>query len=171
MDVKAALDFNDEADKNFGASKTLRTPAHRRMVFKFLRDQYPDCRFNRIYDASTDGWDALSFHRCCDKKGWTLTLVQTTADFIFSGFTAAEWDSSMFGIDKPDPASFLFSVNEACKYPITGGESNAIRCDSGYCASFGTGGWDMWISSDFNNNTSSGCRAIMPSFKLPAAIG
>ena len=75
MDVKAALDFNDEADKYFGASKTLRTPAHRRMVFKFVRDQYTQARFIRIYDASTDGWDAQSFHRCCDRKGWPLTLV------------------------------------------------------------------------------------------------
>jgi hypothetical protein len=78
----------------------------------------------------------------------------------------------MFGTDKHDPRSFLFSVNEGSKYPVTaGGESNAIRCDSGYCALFGTGGWDIWISSESNNNTSSGCRAIMPSFKLPAAKG
>ena len=75
MDVKAALNFNDEADKYFGASKTLRTPAHRRMVFKFVRDQYPQARFIRIYDASTDGWKDKDFHRRCDSKGWTLTIV------------------------------------------------------------------------------------------------
>ena len=165
MEVKAALDLNDEADKYFVASKTLRTPPHRRMVFKFVRDQFPQARFSRIYEASTDGWDAKSFHRCCDKKGWTLTIVKTTEEFIFGGFTTAEWESAIFGIsnpsewassifgtEKPDIHSFLFSVNEGSKYPNTGGDSHAIKCDSGYCASFGTGGWDLWIKSDSNNN-------------------
>jgi hypothetical protein len=184
LDVKAALDLNDEADKYFAASKTLTTPAHRRTVFKFVRDQFPQARFSRIYDASTDGWDAKSFHRCCDRQGWTLTLVKTTADFIFGGFTTAEWESvsfglskpsdwasSLFGTDKPDPRSFLFSVNEGAKYPNTGGDSNAIKCDSDYCAMFGTGGWDMWIKSDSNQNAESGCRASKPSFMLPPAMG
>jgi hypothetical protein len=91
------------------------------MVMKFVRDQYPQARFKRIYDASTDGWDAKDFHRCCDKKGWTLTIVETTKGFIFGGFTTAEWESS--GIYHPDPHSFLVSVNEGSKYPITGEDS------------------------------------------------
>jgi hypothetical protein len=63
------------------------------MVIKFVRDLYPQARFNRIYDAATDGWGAKDFHRCCDKRGWTLTIVETTKDFIFGGFTTAEWES------------------------------------------------------------------------------
>jgi hypothetical protein len=45
------------------------------MVMKFFRDQYSQARFRRIYDASTDGWDADDFHRCCDEKAWTLSIV------------------------------------------------------------------------------------------------
>jgi hypothetical protein len=60
------------------------------MVKKFVRDQYPQARFQRIYDATTDGWGADDFHRCCDDKGWTLTIVETTKDFIFGGFTTAD---------------------------------------------------------------------------------
>ena len=77
---------------------------------KFVRDQYPQARFQRIFDAATDGWKKSDFHRCCDKKGWTLTIVETTKNFIFGGFTTAEWESSGY-ITKPDPHSFLFSVN------------------------------------------------------------
>jgi hypothetical protein len=73
----------------FCDSKTLLTPAHQNMVIKFVRDQYPQSKFQKIYDAATDGWDAKDFHRCCDKKGWTLTIVKTTKDFIFGGFTTA----------------------------------------------------------------------------------
>jgi hypothetical protein len=81
------------------------------MVIKFVRDQYPMARFLRIYDASSNGWGAKEFHRKSDKKGWTLTIVETTNDFIFGGFTTAEWESPSPGIYKPCPHSFLFSVN------------------------------------------------------------
>jgi hypothetical protein len=90
----------DDSTKYFGDSKTLRTPAHRNIVMKFVRDQYPKAKFKRIYDATTDGWNADDFHRCCNKKRlnlfnniWTLSIVETTKDFIFGGFTTAEWES------------------------------------------------------------------------------
>jgi hypothetical protein len=86
--------------------------------------------FERIYDATNPahGWEAKDFHRCCDEKGWTLTIVETTDNFIFGGFTTAEWESPppLSFIDKPCPHSFLFSVNEGSKYPITEGGRNAI---------------------------------------------
>jgi hypothetical protein len=100
------------------------------MLIKFVRDQFPRARFQRIYDAETDGWKDKDFHRCCDLKGWTLTIVETTKDFIFGGFTTAEWES-LYHIGKPCPHSFLFSVNEGSKYPITSGETDAIICFSG----------------------------------------
>jgi len=113
------------------------------MVLNFVRDHYPQAIFLRIYDATTDGWKNTDFHRCCDKKGWSLIIVETTKDFIFGGFTTVEWKSPppSTGISKPDHLSFLFSVNEGSKYPITGEDAEAIGCNSGYCAAFGgTGG-------------------------------
>ena len=91
MQVLPVYNFEDESSTYFGDSKTLRTPAHKKMVIQFVRDQYPQAKFDRIYDAATDGWKAEDFHRCCDKKGWTLTIVETTKDYIFGGFTTAEW--------------------------------------------------------------------------------
>jgi hypothetical protein len=145
------------------------------MVMKFVRDQYPQARFKRIYDATTDGWGATDFHRCCDKgwnlfkKKWTLTIVETTKDFIFGGFTTAEWESSY--TSKPCAHSFLFSVNEGSKYPITSGDTEAIQCYSDWCPCFGAGGNELAILSDSNNNTSSYCEANGASYKLPAAKG
>jgi hypothetical protein len=142
------------------------------MVIKFVRDQFPRARFQRIYDAGTDGWNPKDFHRCCDKKGWTLTIVETTNDFIFGGFTTAEWETPEYGvIRKPDPHSFLFSVNEGSKYPITSGDRWGIICCSGACAVFGAFGNEIRIYSDSNNNTDSCCRANGDSFELPVAKG
>jgi hypothetical protein len=145
------------------------------MVLNFVRNHYPQAIFLRIYDATTDGWKNTDFHRCYDKKGWSLIIVETTKDFIFGGFTTAEWESPppSTGISKPDPLSFLFSVNEGSKYPITGDDAEAIGCNSGYCAAFGgTGGQrDLVIRSDSNSNSTSYCYANYDSFKLPPARG
>jgi hypothetical protein len=139
------------------------------MLIKFVRDQFPLARFQRIYDAVTDGWKAYDFHRCCDKKGWTLTIVETTKGFIFGGFTTAEWESPSPNsyIYKPCVHSFLFSVNEGSKYLIDSGDETAIVCHSGYCSWFGE--YELRIVSDSNNNTGSYCQANEPSFKLPPA--
>jgi hypothetical protein len=159
----------DDSLTIFGAPRTLLNPTHRNMVVEFIRDQFPRARFHKIYDAAYDGWKAKDFHRCCDKKGWTLTIVETTKDFIFGGFTTAEWESSWSDIRKPSPHSFLFSVNEGSKYSITSGDRDAIQCDSRYCALFGTSGNELVIHSDSNNNTESYCNANCDSYKLPAA--
>jgi hypothetical protein len=148
-------------------SNSLR-PGHQGMVNTFVKEQFPQAKFKKIYDASIDGWKNTDFHRCCDKKGWTLTIVETTKNFIFGGFTTAEWESS-YCISKPGPHSFLFSVNEGSKYPITSGDATAIECWSGVCARFGA--WELVIASDSTNNTGSWCKANGASFKLPAAKG
>jgi hypothetical protein len=102
-------------------------------------------------------------------KGWTLTIVETTMDFIFGGFTTAEWHTSE--TEKPSAHSFLFSVNEGSKYPITSGDTTAIVCCSGACAMFGAWGDELVIYSDSNINTRSYCSSNGASFKLPAGKG
>jgi hypothetical protein len=173
MKLQPSIPVGDDSEKYFGNSKTLLTLAHRKMVMKFVRDKYPQARFERIYDANTHGWEPYNFHDCCDKKGWTLTIVLTTDDFIFGGFTTAEWESppDVDNIYKRDSHSFLFSVNEGSKYPITGRDRDAINCDSGYCPVFGRESCDLGISSDSNKNTNSGCFANQPCFNLPPAKG
>jgi hypothetical protein len=95
----------------------------------------------------------------------------TTKGFIFGGFTTAEWESPSSSIFKPCPHSFLFSVNEGRKYPITSADRGAILCRSGGCAVFGYFGLELGINSDSKNNSKSFCTANLPSFKLPAAKG
>jgi len=49
--------------------------ADRKKVLKFVRDVFPQAKLSRIYNAEEDGWKAGDFHRHCDKKGWTLTII------------------------------------------------------------------------------------------------
>ena len=40
-----------------------------------------------IYKASRDGFRASDFHRCCDNKGETVSVIHTTGGYLFGGYT------------------------------------------------------------------------------------
>ena len=50
-----------------------------------------------IYSAEEDGWTATEFHKRCDGKGASLVLIESTAGFIFGGFSPRGWTTSRSG--------------------------------------------------------------------------
>jgi hypothetical protein len=69
-------------------------------------------RFSVLWRGSRDGFEAKEFHRRCDGRRNTLTLVLDTKGNIFGGFTPVEWESPMNLKMKPDDSlkSFLFTL-------------------------------------------------------------
>ena len=65
--------------------------------------------FKLLYQASLNGYYATEFHRKCDGKNFTITLVITDKDKIFGGFTEIEWDQD--GEYIKGYKGFIFSVN------------------------------------------------------------
>jgi hypothetical protein len=59
-----------------------------------------------------DGFDAKEFHRRCDGRGNTLTVILDTEGNVFGGFTPAKWESSERDYAKADQSlkSFVFSL-------------------------------------------------------------
>ena len=47
-------------------------------------------RFMRCWHAKTDGWAASTFHRQCDNKGPTVTIIKVN-NYIFGGYTDVSW--------------------------------------------------------------------------------
>lgn len=48
-----------------------------------------------LYRGSRDGWRSSDFHKCCDNKGPTVTLIKvvtTGGKYIFGGYTDQSWD-------------------------------------------------------------------------------
>jgi hypothetical protein len=43
-----------------------------------------------LYRSSRDGWDACDFHRWCDSKGATITVVKCTEGNVFGGYTSSK---------------------------------------------------------------------------------
>src|SRR5579883_1376314 len=75
-------------------------------------------KFSLLYRGSRDGFEASDFHFSCDNKPKTLTIVKSTSECIFGGYTEAEWSSSEDNLFKRDPNAFLFSLVNKQNEPI-----------------------------------------------------
>ena len=49
-----------------------------------------------LYRGSRDGFEAKTFHEKCDNKGETLTIIESTDNYIFGGYTEINWDSTVW---------------------------------------------------------------------------
>ncbi len=71
------------------------------------------------------------FHNYCDNRGPTLTIIKTTNNKIFGGFTPLNFDSyGGIKYDKDDQ-TFIFSLNLMKKYKMINKEKDAIYCVGG----------------------------------------
>lgn len=96
-----------------------------------------------IYRASRDGWKAQDFHKKCDYKANTMTVIRSTNHCIFGGFTPIRWNSNetLAG----DGRTFIFSLvnahgDEPVKMENNGpfcNNNNSIWCSEDYGPCFG----------------------------------
>ena len=102
--------------------------------------------FEKIFSMNINGTSSKDFHKHCDNQGPTLTLVKTTKNKIFGGFTPLDWDIT--GVDKKDEnnQTFVFSINLMKKYDLINKEKSAICCNKEYGPSFGVS--DFFIESN-----------------------
>ena len=82
---------------------------------------------------SRDGFSPKDFHRLCDNKGPTLTLVETTDGYKFGGYTPINWDNSG---EKFEDETFIFSLNKMKKYNRKN-NSRSLKCLQNYGPIFG----------------------------------
>ena len=77
---------------------------------------------------SENGYRSEDFHKYCDNKGPTLTLVKTKKNHIFGGFTPLDWKNEGGEINDKSNQSFIFSLNLMKKYDMIKKGGKAIRC-------------------------------------------
>jgi len=109
-----------------------------------------DQKWNLIYRASQDGFEAAKLHTNCDNKPNTLTVIKTTNDYVFGGYTEQTWNHSV--CYKADPNSFIFSLINKLNEPIKikWSQGNGINCGKSYCPTFGN--TDLYIADKSNTN-------------------
>ena len=106
---------------------------------------------NLLYKASRDGDLAENFHKHCNHIANTLTVIKTTKNKRFGGFTTQKWSGS--GNYMRDYNAFIFNLdNKEVYYNSDDGFSGIDYND--YGPSFGRG-CDLRISSGCMNNNDS----------------
>jgi hypothetical protein len=104
-----------------------------------------------LYRATRDGYGTRAFHRLCDNKGPTITLVRDDQGRCFGGYTAVSWNSNN-GQYYQDNTAFMFSFNRNQKSMVKHGGVHAIyQNQNHYGPTFG-GGHDMLLLYDPYNS-------------------
>ena len=65
-----------------------------RKIFGDLLDISIDRKWDLLYRATRDGFDAADFHVKCDGKSKTLVIVKAASGNVFGGYTECTWDQS-----------------------------------------------------------------------------
>ena len=88
---------------------------------------------------SLNGSSCNDFHNYCDNKGPTITIIKTTNNKIFGGFTPLNWESNESGENKYDKSNqtFIFSFDLMKKFDMINAEKAAIDCNKNYGPYFG----------------------------------
>ena len=72
---------------------------------------------------SENGSNSEIFHKLCDNKGPTLTLISTTKNRIFGGFNPLNWKNKGGSIYDKSNQTFIFSLNLRKKYNMIDNKS------------------------------------------------
>jgi hypothetical protein len=112
-------------------------------AFPPLFEEFRRKRFNLLWRGSRDGFTAQEFHRRCDGRANTLTLISDTDGNVFGGFTPVKWESGNTYKGDDSLRSFLFTLRNPHGVPPrkfalkAEGKQWAIYCGSTDCAVFG----------------------------------
>ena len=128
-----------------------------------------DSSLNLLFRASEHKWPlADKFHKICDGKGPTITIVRSELKKLFGGYASISWNSNGWS---SAPGSFLFSLNKQTKHIIDKNEKIAIRGNAEYGPSFG--GSDLILSykgSDIFDPTRPNWSDLGFTYSLPDGV-
>ena len=112
-------------------------------------------KLSLLYRASEHNFSASKFHKICDGKGPTLTIIRSTSKTLFGGYASKSWFSGNRYETASD--SFLFSLDKETRHEIYQNEGNAMRGsnDWGPCFRGSIFGGDLTISDKCNCGSSS----------------
>jgi hypothetical protein len=168
-EIAEAIDFSQNPD-DYGKKEDLRfkprsvvlvgsslvTPKDAILIEKWINSKNKK-PWKCIYKATKDGFDAAKFHKLCDQKGETISVIKSTNGNIFGGYTPKSWDTT--GSYVYDAAAFMFSLVNAQK-KAQKFDQNTIYGqytqlgNSSYNVTFG-GGHDLNICSNSHTTNSS----------------
>ena len=87
--------------------------------------------FNLIYSATRDGSYPEDFHRKCDNKGPTITLIKTNDNRKFGGYISKNRQyGNENAVSEKDKNAFIFTIDKRKKYNIKNENTDAFSYSS-----------------------------------------
>jgi len=118
-------------------------------------DPKKNISFKLLYSGHKDGWMAADFHKKCDGKVNTLTIILSNQGKVFGGFLDKAWNQSENYIITEK--SWLFSLTSKEKYKLKSANSQYAGYGSAsYGPTFGGGNNDLYLSGDFRTLSNGG---------------
>ncbi|RIA96989.1 hypothetical protein C1645_871676 [Glomus cerebriforme] len=96
---------------------------------KFKKFYY---EFQLLTRGSRDGFNGFSFHKLCDNKGPTITIIKLKGESsILGGYNPINWDINKHGIYEKTLDSFIFSLDKEIVVSRAKNYDNAIFQNKG----------------------------------------
>jgi hypothetical protein len=154
------------------------TPSVKHLESNILKDipsilkDFETKTWTLLYRGTRDGFGSANFHSKCDQQSNTLTIILTTAGYVFGGFSPTAWDSSNSYKADNTGKSFLFSLKNARNsepkiFPLSN-PSYSICCHSSYGPIFGNGN-DIYVLNNCDQSASS-CTNLGVGYKNDTGI-
>ena len=134
----------------------MNDPKNILLLHSFLPSDFIKMRLKLelLYRGSRDGMKAAAFHRMCDGKNDTVSVIKDTNGNVFGGFADKAWSSQESSVKSEK--SFLFSLksslgNHAVKFPVDTRDPNSLRHHPSCMCAFGS--TDLYIGDPENSNS------------------
>jgi hypothetical protein len=157
--------------KSWADSKILTDSEHQTLCRFVGEGKVTAPELKLLYRASRDGFDATDFHRLCDGKGPTVTVLQTPSGSVFGGYASASWLSDHCRYVTA-PGSFLFTLRNTRSLPprvfASTDPQHTIGCDWRWGPTFcSLNAYNLCVGSQANANSKS-LSILGASYALPA---
>ena len=120
-----------------------------------------------LYRATRDGFKAQEFHRRCDGRDRTITVIKNNLNFVFGGYASSPWNSSNEWIN--DKSAFLFCLrqnNISCSEKFMNKCPEYALYGAADCGPTFGRGHEIYISNQ-SNITDNSFRNRSPSYDFP----
>ena len=152
---------------HFVGTKILKTSTDQSNLHKMLSESYQGkMKYELLWQGTRDGFRASDFHSKCNGKGPTVTVIVSSYDKIFGGYTSVTWQSSNSW--SHDPSAFIYSLthNAKCATQLNTGRSIYDYGGLGPIFGYRSSGDDIYIQDNCNGR-SDNCCASNNTYQLP----
>ena len=132
--------INNNLNKYFESSSIIKDDYDKQeKIIEWIKEKTNknEIKFELKFKMSINGYSNKDFYKYCENIGPSLTLIKTTKNKIFGGFTPLNLKKNAGKIYDDSNQTFIFSLNLMKKFDMLNRDNLAFYCDDKYGPYFG----------------------------------